>query len=152
MILHCEFCSLQGEAVGEHSAVAVIDKDKLRLPLDGSMFKSLFPDGGVPDPWLPGTEWRYMFCRRCGNVHTVFMVPDDDVEGMMERGGPKRLLTEEGWINLDGDDNRVVVIEENLAEQPHVHIVPTIICPHCDFVAKSAQGLKVHIGAKHRGG
>lgn len=112
--------------------MAVIDEDKLKLPLDGSMFKSLYPDGGVPDPWLPGTEWRYMFCRRCGNVHTVFAVPDDDVEGMMERGGPMRLLTDQGWVDLVKEDG--------------------IQCPHCDFTAKSEQGLKVHITAKHKDG
>jgi hypothetical protein len=41
---------------------AVIDIDEIKYPINGSMFKSVDPAHGVPDPFYPGAEFEYMRC------------------------------------------------------------------------------------------
>lgn len=103
MKLHCEICALYDLETGKHrmgsqSEIALINTEKLRLPLDGSMFDSFNADREVPAPWQAGVTWEFMKCPR-GN-HLIFIFLPDDTPAMKEQGGPKRLLTDEGFIKL----------------------------------------------------
>jgi len=91
MILHCYYCALGGDRRTHSSEVAVIDQDKLQLPLKADMFLPLDPAHDQTPPFITD-EWRYMFHRACGmypwpyNVHPVL--------------GPSRILTDEGIIDI----------------------------------------------------
>jgi len=96
MILHCEHCSLGGTSIGPHSAIAKIDVSKLDLPLRADMFQGLY--GG--QVWDNCVEWRHMHCPRSNGAHLVFMINYEDTGKAIEQGGPDRILTDEGWVDL----------------------------------------------------
>ena len=100
MKLHCEICALfdpvTGEyRIGDHTEIAVVNTEKLNLPLDASMFKSLMPERGLAAPWMPGAEWSSMKCPR--GSHNIFVLWDERAEMATREGGPAAILTEEGW-------------------------------------------------------
>ena len=152
MILHCMVCSIGGTHPGDHSKIASIDENTLRLPLDSSMFGSYWPERGLPAPWQDGLNWQEMKCPRFGRIPWTFM--QDDTSKVMEQGGPETILTDQGVIRLledgwHGESDGVVV--EELTEAPAVQDTSELTCPHCDFTAKSPRGLKAHITVKHKG-
>ncbi len=91
MILHCMICSRQGKHIGSHSAIAVVDIEKLDLPLDPLMFTSLMPERELPPPWQLGADgWSNMKCPR-GN-HLPWGIELDETDQAMKDGGPEKLL------------------------------------------------------------
>ena len=99
MILHCQICSLNGTHINEDSAIATIDRSKLKLPLTPEMFTSVNPERHIPPPWLPGVDWQTMICPR-GN-HLPWGIDYQDTDQAIREGGPKQLLTDEGLIDVE---------------------------------------------------
>jgi hypothetical protein len=98
MILHCEICSQGGQRMNFHSQVARIREDLIRLPLAPEMFEAVSDRETVP-PWAPGCDWIWM---RCPWHHGPWwMATDDRTVQAIEQGGPSRLCTDEGWIEID---------------------------------------------------
>lgn len=102
MILHCMICSLGGTHINSDSAIAVVDMEKLDLPLDSSMFTSLMPERELPPPWQPGADWQNMKCPR-GN-HLPWGIELDETDQAMKDGGPKQILTDEGFVETKKQD------------------------------------------------
>lgn len=121
-ILHCMVCSLGGSHIGYHTQIAAIDPDKLKLPLDSSMFSSYWPERGLPAPWQPGLNWLEMKCPRCGRLPWTFM--PDDTERLMKQGGPDLIRTSNGMVRLLPDgwhgESEGEVVEE-LTEAPVIN-------------------------------
>lgn len=92
MILHCMICSLGGTHINSDSAIAVVDIEKLDLPLDSSMFTSFMPERELPSPWQPGADWQNMKCPR-GN-HLPWGIELDETDQAMKNGGPEKILTD----------------------------------------------------------
>jgi len=107
LILHCVACSLNATRPMRESEIAVIDEKALRLPLDGSMFKSLAPERGVGAPWPPGTKWNEMVCPRHsrpvgdGRRGSPWALTPKEAMAAAKLGGPWRLFTNEGWIRVN---------------------------------------------------
>lgn len=100
LVLHCERCSVDGTRIHEQSEIAVIDTEKLRLPLEATMFSSINPKREIPSFWKPGNTWATVRCM-WGN-HTPFNLVDDAMTQQRQKdGGPRRLLTNRGWIEID---------------------------------------------------
>lgn len=96
MILHCMICSLGGSHINSDSAIGVVDIEKLDLPLKHSMFTSLMPERELSAPWQLGADWQNMKCPR-GN-HLPWGIELDETDQAMKDGGPKQILTNEGFI------------------------------------------------------
>lgn len=143
MILHCMVCSIGGDYIGEHTKIASVDEESLKLPLDSSMFGSFWPERGLPAPWQPGLNWLEMKCPRCGRVPWTFM--PDDTARLVEQGGPDQILTDRGLVDLDKAGFTCRGAE---ADEPET-APDSLKCPHCDFTGKSAKSLKTHITMKH---
>lgn len=106
MILHCAICSLDLSGkirLTKDSAIAIIDEGKIRLPLDGSMFKPLLTPGGdnLSPIWVgePMIKWDEMSCF--GRPHSVFGEEVFDTQEADKVGGPRKILTDQGWIEID---------------------------------------------------
>lgn len=99
MILHCMICSVGGTHISEDSAIATIDRAKLKLPLTPEMFTSINPERHIPLPWLPGVDWQTMKCPR-GN-HLPWGIDYQDTDQAIREGGPKQLLTDEGLVDVE---------------------------------------------------
>lgn len=103
MKLHCEICARYEPDTdrlhqGPHSEIATIKEDEIRLPLDGSMFASPNPEREVPAPWQAGVPWDRLFCPRGG--HLIFLAIPGRMQQAMEQGGPDKILTDKGWLDL----------------------------------------------------
>jgi len=97
MILHCMICSAGGTHISSDTAIGVVDMEKLDLPLDSLMFTSLMPERELPPPWQLGAGgWKNMKCPR-GN-HLPWGIELDKTDQAMENGGPKQILTDEGFV------------------------------------------------------
>lgn len=171
-ILHCMVCSLGGEHCGEHTKIAAIDEEALKLPLDSSMFSSFWPERGLPAPWQPGLDWLGMKCPRCGRLPWTFM-PDDTAK-LMEQGGPDWIRTSKGFVKLTAEgwepEGEVVdVLVEDTSDTVTISVIHEAVllgsnrkaygvmadlsdhlqCPHCDYTGKTERGLKMHIAKMH---
>jgi len=124
MILHCWVCSLGGERLTEASAVAAIDKSKLKSPIDVGMFSPL--PGAQSDPFL-GYEWRYMLHQACGH----YPWPPQYVD---VASGPRKILTDKGLVDVSRPEP-----------------TPDLQCPHCGKICKNNSGLLNHIRIMHKG-
>jgi hypothetical protein len=89
MILHCWYCSLGGERMAEHSAVAIVKEQAVHRPVNPTMFSPL---NGI-EPFMPGVGWRYMTHRACGK----YPWPQAAV---MPTEGPLKILTDTGIIDV----------------------------------------------------
>jgi hypothetical protein len=98
MILHCEICSQGGQRMDTYSQVARIREDLIRLPLAPEMFEAVSDRETVP-PWAPGCDWIWMKCP--WHHGPWWMTTDARTLKAMEQGGPSRLCTDEGWIEID---------------------------------------------------
>lgn len=99
MMIHCEICGLRdGEKVrtGDHTSLGeAID---IRLPLNGNMFGSPNPGRQIPPPFRGIDNWRDMKCPRCRRI--PFMFTPDQLDHYDKQGGPDRVYTDEGWLEL----------------------------------------------------
>jgi hypothetical protein len=122
MILHCWFCSLGGERLGEHSEVARIKR--LERPVDETMFEPL--PGKKETPFRPGAGWRYMVHPACGKYPwpQEHVTPDQ---------GPTKVLTEKGLVDVP-----------NTFEM-------AFECEICGWKGKTETALKIHKTKKHGG-
>jgi len=91
MILHCYYCALGGDRRSHSSEVAIVDEDKLQLPLTADMFLPLDPAHDQTVPFITN-EWRYMLHRACGKYPWPFNVNPIH--------GPSRILTDQGIIDI----------------------------------------------------
>jgi len=103
MKLHCKICSLNGTNLSKDSEIAEINTSKLNLPLTYDMFTSIDPEAGIPDPWLDGVEWDTMICPR--GKHLPWGIDFDDTEQAMEDGGPRQILTDDGIVETQKEEN-----------------------------------------------
>jgi len=172
MILHCMACSLGGDYIGEHTKVATVDEEALKLPLDSSMFSSYWPERGVPDPWAKGLNWLEMKCPRCGRHPWTH--DNRETSRFMEQGGPDWIRTDKGYIYLttsgwffegeelpngrndkpDGEAARQIeeaTVFSGNAVRDYVDRVGDgkVGCPRCEYRCKPA-ALKRHITMKHK--
>lgn len=86
--LVCEVCK---------AVIAKFDVCELAMPVMGSMFKSKDPDHGVPDPFDPRQDWRYMRCPYCKRRPFIIKMGDTEAEVR----GPSKVLTPEGWVEIE---------------------------------------------------
>lgn len=102
MILHCWYCSLGGERLGEHSEVAKVKADLLDMPVVSGMFGPL---NGTSVPPFANTDWLYMKHQACGRYPWPqnHVVPED---------GPTHILTDGGLVSVKKKKK--------------------VDCPHCD--------------------
>lgn len=101
--LHCEICANAGGDIrlSPDTLIATFEPQDVKLPLDGSMFKSSLPERGVPAPWLPGTTWDFMHCPRARHHLPWIGVGDENILGnMAANGGPEQLLTNRGTFTI----------------------------------------------------
>ena len=103
MLLHCWICSLQGTRIDNRplspTLIAEIIEDKIKLPLRADMFKIYDPDKRGLREWPLTDEWDHMLHR---NHLPWEMTFDDEItRNRVANGGPERLLTDMGWIEID---------------------------------------------------
>ena len=99
MKLHCLICSYNATRPNQYSEVAVIDEEKIGLPLDGSMFKPLNPERGiVGPPWVGRKDVKWD--RMLHYAHSPFALSNEESMQAMKDGGPRRLYVGEGWIEI----------------------------------------------------
>ena len=134
MFLHCKICSLNGTHISEDSAIATIDRAKLKLPLAPEAFTSINPERHIPDPWLPGVDWQTMICPR-GN-HLPWGIDYKDIAQAMRYGGPKQILTDEGLIDVE----QVETTEESVIN-PNLRV---FTCEKCGRQVRSRLAFANH--------
>jgi len=152
LILHCEICAMVDEQADiyrlhEHSEVAVLDEKALRLPLTWQMFGSINPKRQIPSIWPPNALWQTIKCVWApqieGQGHSPWKLKDDkETQKRMAQGGPSRLLTNRGWIEID---ERGIVAHAN--EPTNIATQTEWLCdfPGCDKGPfKSKQALTAH--------
>lgn len=137
MILHCMVCSVGGTHTSTDSAIATIDRSKLKLPLTPEMFTSVNPERHIPSPWLPGVDWQTMICPR-GN-HLPWGIDYQDTDQAIKEGGPKQLLTDEGLIDVEMDEP-----VEHVVANPNIQI---FTCEKCGRQIKSRLAFANHFKA-----
>jgi len=68
---------------------AVIDLREIKYPINGSMFRSIDPEHGVPPPFYPGAEFEYMRCpfgqHRPMIMPNTIMVENNTILNVPER-------------------------------------------------------------------
>jgi hypothetical protein len=75
----CEYCL---QPIGR------VDLKKIKLPLTSDQFKSLMPERGVPDPFLPEASWEHWRCMYCGlrpfydKEHLSIMKKNGEIKGV----------------------------------------------------------------------
>ena len=107
LILHCFACSLNGTRLMKESEIAIIDEEKLNLPLRGDMFLPYLDEArGIPKR-LAGEFFGEMKCLRHGGPPWN-LTPEEAMEAN-KRGGPKTLLTNRGPIDFLKSDEVVFV-------------------------------------------
>ena len=103
MLLHCWICSLQGSRIDNNplspTLVTEIIEDKIKLPLKADMFKTYDPDKRGLREWPLTDDWDHMLHH---NHLPWEMTYDDEItRKRVVNGGPGRLLTDKGWIEID---------------------------------------------------
>ncbi|MFH1593578.1 MAG: hypothetical protein ABID09_02645 [Candidatus Omnitrophota bacterium] len=99
LFLHCEICSQEGKRISNESKLAIILEDKIRLPLDISMFSAFDPERGV--------NMRLGFSPQDGRLshspfnHPPWVVDSKVIEEIRKEGGPHRLLTNKGYMKIN---------------------------------------------------
>lgn len=167
LILHCEICALYDEQdesyrLHEQSEIAVLDEKALRLPLTWQMFGSINPKREIPSIWQPNALWQTLKCLWApqveGQGHSPWKLRDDkETQLRMTQGGPARLLTNRGWIEIDERGIKRIDSGEPLIITSDDKLPPVIVngkgdikewsCdhPHCDKGPfKSKQALTAH--------
>lgn len=131
-------CSVGGTHISTDSAIATIEKDKLKLPLTPEMFTSIDPKRGIPAPWMSGANcWSLMKCPR-GN-HLPWGIDYQDTDQAIREGGPKQLLTDEGLIDVE-----MVKPVESTDINPNLQI---FTCEKCGRQIKSRLAFTNHFKA-----
>ena len=101
LILHCEICSQEGKRMSKESKLAVINEDVLKLPLDMSMFSAFEPERGI-DIQLSFSPQDGRLIHKHFN-HAPWVVTSEVIERIRTNGGPSRLLTNKGYIQIDSE-------------------------------------------------
>lgn len=137
MILHCVPCSMNATRPMRESEIAVIDEEKLGLPLEGSMFLDLDPSRGIPKR-LAGNIFREMKCLRHGGAPWG-LTPEEAMKAE-KNGGPPQVFTDKGWVHLVKSNC------ESLLNPPKLNSAPKPFrCMTCGKTFAKVQGLNGHV-------
>jgi hypothetical protein len=144
MYLHCEVCALRRDdeyRLSDQSRLGKIVMP-LSLPLHGGMIGSPNEARGVPAPFPRTNDWRDFVCPRCRS--NPFVIDQKDISRFAEQGGPDRVLTDDGFVDLAGSSytHEAIAKIRDAGNGGHVE------CPKCGKSYKNTEaGLRWY--AKH---